>query len=53
MRVYRVAVAAALATFLLSPPPVQAQSRLKALIERLRGDAMPEGIVKKIGRAHV
>ena len=50
MRVYRVAAAAALATFLLSPPPVQAQSRLKALIERLRGDAMPEGIVKTNGR---
>lgn len=32
------------------PPAAQAQSRLKALIERLRGDAMPPGIVKTNGR---
>jgi HlyD family secretion protein len=29
---------------------VQAQSRIKALIERLRGDTMPDGIVKTNGR---
>lgn len=39
-----------LAALALSPPAAQAQSRIKALIERLRGDSMPEGIVKTNGR---
>ena len=54
MRPFRPVLAAilavALAAPLLSPPAAQAQSRLKALIDRLRGDAMPEGIVKTNGR---
>ncbi|CAO4155825.1 HlyD family secretion protein [Methylorubrum aminovorans] len=33
-----------------APPPVQAQSRLKQLIDRLRGQRMPEGIAKSNGR---
>ncbi|MEN5083853.1 HlyD family efflux transporter periplasmic adaptor subunit [Bosea sp. TWI1241] len=31
-------------------PQVQAQSRIKALIERLRGDSMPAGVIKSNGR---
>ena len=43
-------LAAAVASFLFLSPPALAQTRIKALIERLRGDAMPEGIVKTNGR---
>lgn len=50
MRPFRATLVAALAALVLSAPPVQAQSRLKALIERLRGDTMPDGIIKTNGR---
>ncbi|HMO30373.1 HlyD family efflux transporter periplasmic adaptor subunit [Enterovirga sp.] len=50
MRFSRIALAAVFAALMLPPPAVQAQSRIKALIERLRGDQMPEGIVKTNGR---
>ncbi|WP_089175594.1 HlyD family efflux transporter periplasmic adaptor subunit [Bosea sp. AS-1] len=50
MRPLVAAIAALFVAFALSPPGVQAQSRIKALIERLRGDTMPEGIVKTNGR---
>ncbi|KQQ27222.1 hemolysin secretion protein D [Methylobacterium sp. Leaf123] len=33
-----------------APPPALAQSRLKQLIDRLRGQRMPEGIAKSNGR---
>jgi len=45
-----VATAALFAALALSAPGAQAQSRIKALIERLRGDTMPDGIVKTNGR---
>ena len=42
-----VATAALFAALALPAPGAQAQSRIKALIERLRGDTMPDGIVTK------
>ena len=45
-----VATAALFAALALPAPGAQAQSRIKALIERLRGDTMPDGIVKTNGR---
>ena len=45
-----VATAALFAALALSAPGAHAQSRIKALIERLRGDTMPDGIVKTNGR---
>ena len=45
-----VATAALFAALALPGPGAQAQSRIKALIERLRGDTMPDGIVKTNGR---
>ena len=50
MRPFRAAATALLAALILSAPGAQAQSRIKALIERLRGDSMPDGIVKTNGR---
>lgn len=50
MRPFRAILAATLVALLLAAPAVQAQSRLKALIERLRGETMPEGIIKSNGR---
>mgnify|MGYP001081900485 CR=1 FL=1 len=50
MRRLRAVAAAILAVAVLAAPAAQAQSRIKALIERLRGDTMPEGIVKTNGR---
>lgn len=50
MRRLRAVAAAVLAVAVLAAPAAQAQSRIKALIERLRGDTMPEGIVKTNGR---
>lgn len=50
MRRSRAVTAAFLAALVLQAPGAQAQSRIKALIERLRGDTMPEGIVKTNGR---
>jgi HlyD family secretion protein len=50
MRPIVAATATLFVVLALSPPGVQAQSRIKALIERLRGDSMPEGIVKTNGR---
>ena len=50
MRPFRAAATALLAALVLSAPGAQAQSRIKALIERLRGDTMPDGIVKTNGR---
>jgi HlyD family secretion protein len=47
---FRAVAAILLATLVLPAPGVQAQSRIKALIERLRGDTMPDGIVKTNGR---
>ena len=46
----QILLAAALASSLLPVPAVQAQSRIKALIERLRGEGVPEGIAKTNGR---
>lgn len=46
----RTALAAAFAALMLAAPAAQAQSRIKALIERLRGDRMPDDIVKTNGR---
>ena len=46
----QVILAAALAAALLPVPAVRAQSRIKALIERLRGEGVPEGIAKTNGR---
>lgn len=42
--------AAIFAVLVVAAPGAQAQSRIKALIERLRGDTMPSGIVKTNGR---
>lgn len=50
MRLFRLAVVATFAALTLAALPAQAQSRLKMLIERLRGDTMPEGIIKSNGR---
>lgn len=50
MRRFRAVAAVLLAALVLPAPGVQAQSRIKALIERLRGDKMPDGIVKTNGR---
>lgn len=50
MRFSRIALAAAFAALMLAAPAAQAQSRIKALIERLRGDRMPDDIVKTNGR---
>ncbi|CAM5323127.1 Multidrug resistance protein MdtN OS=Afipia felis OX=1035 GN=mdtN_1 PE=4 SV=1 [Afipia felis] len=50
LRAATAAIFAVLAVLALTTPGAQAQSRIKALIERLRGDAMPEGIVKTNGR---
>lgn len=50
MRCFRAIAAILLAGLVLPAPGVQAQSRIKALIERLRGDTMPDGIVKTNGR---
>lgn len=47
MRPLPILLAAALA---LSALPARAESRIEALIERLRGDTMPEGVVKTNGR---
>lgn len=50
MHPFRAVAAALFAALALSAPGAQAQSRIKALIERLRGDTMPDGIVKTNGR---
>ncbi len=52
LRVRRVLLAIGLAAGLTVaiPPPAEAQSRLKQLIDRLRGQKMPEGIAKSNGR---
>ncbi|MCO5090953.1 HlyD family efflux transporter periplasmic adaptor subunit [Bosea sp. (in: a-proteobacteria)] len=50
MRPFVAATAVLLAALAVSAPEVQAQSRIKALIERLRSDTMPDGIVKTNGR---
>ncbi|TDR89717.1 HlyD family secretion protein [Enterovirga rhinocerotis] len=49
MRLIRVSLVAVALCAVVSPPAV-AQSRVKALIDRLRGDAMPQGVVKTNGR---
>ncbi|GGF66952.1 hemolysin secretion protein D [Azorhizobium oxalatiphilum] len=50
MRLFRLVVAALSMALLMTGVPAHAQSRLKVLIERLRGDTMPEGIIKTNGR---
>lgn len=50
MRRFCAVTAAVFAVLVLAAPGAQAQSRIKALIERLRGDTMPDGIVKTNGR---
>lgn len=50
MRRFCAVTALIFAVLVLAAPAAQAQSRIKALIERLRGDTMPDGIVKTNGR---
>lgn len=50
MRRFCAVTALIFAALVVAAPGALAQSRIKALIERLRGDTMPDGIVKTNGR---